>query len=304
MTSEKKVKLEAKKADQAAATSTAHPLANRFQRLSAAVTRHAFSFLTANELARGAFQVCKAFRSAYSIVEVTRRDTPEATVIELIQRAKDNLQQLLLEDVQSITAATLTALLTNVSPARFRSLSIKGCSNITNRRSVSSDVLHFISAWSSARKAMVESGQQVVPLDVACGYEGYLDTRLGADDLALLQRDNITLDGFAEEEGGLLFHCACGHYATSCDYMAHCKNCLRCMCRSCLVECDCCLSDAPSTTATAAARRASFARSLTAETSSFGAFRAGSASALCLTCGKVEAQSTSWQPKLSASCGI
>ena len=56
---------------------------------------------------------------------MTRRDTPEATVIELIQRANGNLQQLSLAGVGSVTAATLTALAANASPARFRALSIE-----------------------------------------------------------------------------------------------------------------------------------------------------------------------------------
>ena len=67
MASEKKIKLEATKADQADACWTGIRTltnVNCFQRLSASVTRHAFFFLTVNELVRSAFQICKAFRSA------------------------------------------------------------------------------------------------------------------------------------------------------------------------------------------------------------------------------------------------
>ena len=248
MATDKKVKLEAKKPDQAAASSTVQPLANRFQRLSAAVTRHAFAFLTANELAQGAFQVCKAFRSAredaklYSIVEVTRRDTPEATVIELIQRANGHLQQLSLDGVGSITSATLTALAANASPARFRALSIKRCGRIADQFSnntISEALSGFLREWTAARHGTIERGQQMVPLAISCAFDEA--PVLGAGERRCAQRDSITLDGWADDgHGGVAFLCESCDKPTRPDCLIRCDGCWSCSCNDCVLSCSFC----------------------------------------------------------------
>jgi len=222
MATEKKAKVEPNRPP---ASNTGQQL--RLQGLSTPLTVSVFSFLSARELALGVFAVCQRFCQAaengrlYSELEIAGDDMTEPTVIALIERAGRHLQRLSIPAVKAgLSAATLRSLLANASPSRLGSLTAPGLS--------SSDWKDFVKSWAAQQSLLSckDETKPVVPLRIttfvdrksarvwstaeagpSAGYAVFRRPAYAAQHRPLyrrqalgasLQRDRITVDGFAD----------------------------------------------------------------------------------------------------------
>ena len=132
---------------------------------------------------------------------------------------------------------------------------------------------------------MIERGQQVVPLDIACCF------RIDDDDFELLQHAGITLDGWTDE--GMKFTCPACHQVLLGNLgevnPLDCRNCWRTRCKECTIRCSFCGDTTPAANAVSSGKSANRIALLTAvpasSATSFGASRAGSAKEPCVLTG-------------------